>query len=227
MWKRKRLLCRLKLYVRKIKHICKIWWINYYRWNYRGTFWLLVLKVCYVLFCMFFLTFWVFHPPLYIPTLSGNRWYWCDKMSNSRQSCSSESSTQSDVPSQCQSPGIHRPVPQRNCPNSHPKHNQNVHAIRALINRVFHHCYFYSIVSKNCHLVHSSPWEKKKILKYFISNRNIAYGGMDAFYWWSMFLTALTSLGDKRASLPPPQQLHNLHRIHPEPPFDVLCEWHL
>lgn len=42
---------------------------------------------------------------------------------NLRQSCSSVSSMQSDVPSQCHSSGIHRPVPHRNCPNSHPAHN--------------------------------------------------------------------------------------------------------
>lgn len=57
-------------------------------------------------------------------------------MRNSRQSCSSESSTQSDVPSQCQLPGIHRPVAQRNCPNSHPEHSQN----STLLNEIFLSC---------------------------------------------------------------------------------------
>lgn len=54
-------------------------------------------------------------------------------MSNSRQSCSSESSTQSDVPSQCQLSGIHRPVPQRNCPNSHPVHSYSFIQLRCVI----------------------------------------------------------------------------------------------
>lgn len=40
--------------------------------------------------------------------------------------------------------------------------------------------------------------------------------GRDAFDWLSMLLTALTSLGDKRASHLP-QQLHNLHCTHSEP----------
>lgn len=35
----------------------------------------------------------------------------------------------------------------------------------------------------------------------------------DSFNWWSMLLTDLTSLGDKRASHPP-RQFHNLLRLH-------------
>ena len=55
----------------------------------------------------------------------------CVRPVDSRQSCSSESSTQSDVPSQCQSPGMQRPVPQRYWPSSHPARPQQQHtAIR-------------------------------------------------------------------------------------------------
>lgn len=62
------------------------------------------------------------------------------------------------------------------------------------------------------------PWgtdkyKKKKLLGIV---RTVVKRGRDAFDWLSMLLTALTSLGDKRASHLP-QQLHNLHCTHSEP----------
>lgn len=113
--------------------------------------------------------------------------------SYSRQSCSSESSTQSEVPSQCQSPGIHRPVPQRNCPDSHPMNNIEV-----------------------LNILYLDSEEQLDLKKLLSTVRTIVKRGRDAFDWLSMLLTALTSLGDKRASHLP-QQLHNLHCTHSEP----------
>lgn len=59
-------------------------------------------------------------------------------------------------------------------------------------------------------------WGTDKYLKKAFRNCDIVKRGRDAFDWLSMLLTALTSLGDKRASHLP-QQLHNVHCTHSEP----------